>query len=71
MTKIVFSDGLECIVHSTKKMSISKAYSEPCQVCEREIFAKIVCGFELLTIFAESFILDVWQDSEYASAFDK
>ena len=32
-----------------------------------EIFVKIVNSFLLLTIFAKSSILDVWQDSEFAS----
>ena len=32
-----------------------------------EIFAKIVNGFQPLTIFAKSCILDVLQGSEYAS----
>ena len=30
--------------------------------------AKIVNGFQLLTISAQSSILDVWEGSEYASA---
>ena len=32
-----------------------------------EIFVKIVNSFLLLTIFAKSSILGVWQDSEFAS----
>ena len=32
-----------------------------------ELFLKLVSGFQLLTIFAKSSILDVWQGSEYAS----
>ena len=35
-----------------------------------ECFEKVVDGFELLTIFAKLFILDVWQGSEYGSAAD-
>ena len=30
-----------------------------------ELFAKIVKSWKLLTIFAKSFILDVWQGFEY------
>ena len=30
-----------------------------------EAFTKIVNGFSFVTIFAKSFILDVWQDSEF------
>ena len=32
-----------------------------------ELFAKVVNDFQPLTIFAKSYILDVWLDSEYAS----
>ena len=32
-----------------------------------EVFAKIVTGFSFLNIFAKNTILDVWQDSEFAS----
>ena len=32
-----------------------------------ELFVKIVNGFSFLTIFAKSSIMDVWQDSEFAS----
>ena len=32
-----------------------------------EHFAKIVNGFQALTIFAKHSILDVWQGSEYVS----
>ena len=45
----------------------SEAYSEPCQTSKMEVFTKIVNGFSFLTIFAKSSILDVWQDSEFAS----
>ena len=34
-----------------------------------ERFAKIVNGFQSLTIFAKYFILDAWQGSEYAYAY--
>ena len=32
-----------------------------------EVFTKIESSFSLLTIFAKSSILDVWQDSEFTS----
>ena len=35
-----------------------------------ELFGKIVNGFSPLTIFAKSYVLDVWLGSEYASAVD-
>ena len=35
-----------------------------------ESFEEIVGGFELLTVFAKHFILDIWQGSEHVSAAD-
>ena len=46
----------------------SVSYSETCQTCKMEYFAKIVNGFETLTIFAKRSVLDVWQGFEYASS---
>ena len=43
-------------------------YSNPCQTSKMERFAKLVNGWKQLTIFAKSFILDVEQGSECASA---
>ena len=43
------------------------SYSEPCQTSKMERFAKTVDGLKPLTIFTKHSILDVWQDSEYAS----
>ena len=37
-------------------------------VSKMELFTKISNGFQPLTIFAKSLILDIWQGSEYASA---
>ena len=34
-------------------------HSEPCQTLKMELFAKIVNGFQTLTVFAKSSILDV------------
>ena len=45
----------------------SEAYSEPFQTSKIQVFTNIVIGFSLLTIFAKSSILDVWQDSEFTS----
>ena len=45
----------------------SEAYSEPFQSSKIQVFTNIVIGFSLLTIFAKSSILDVWQDSEFTS----
>ena len=36
-----------------------------------ELLAKIVKGRKSLTIFAKSFMLDVWQDSEHTSAHNR
>ena len=49
------------------KMKNKEKYSELCQISKMESFAKIVNGFQSLTIFAKRYILDVWQGSEYAS----
>ena len=49
----------------------SEGYSEPCQTSKMDVFAKIVNGFSSLTIFAESSVLDVWQESEFASEASK
>ena len=34
-----------------------------------ELFAKVINGWKLLTIFARSYISDVWQGSEYDSHY--
>ena len=44
-----------------------EAYSETYQTSKIEVFTKIVNGFSFLTIFTKSSILDIWQDSEFAS----
>ena len=64
----------EYVRNSCLKWSVASnlpgTYSEPCQTSKMELFAKIVNG-KLLTPFAKGFILDVWQGSEYASAYSK
>ena len=40
---------------------IAEVYLEPCQVYKIVLFAKIVNGFQSLTIFAKSSIFKVWQ----------
>ena len=45
----------------------TKASSKPCQTSEMELFVKTVKNENLFTVFANSYILDVWQGSEYAS----
>ena len=42
-----------------------ESYSEPGQTSKMNIFAKIVNGYELFTIFVKDSIVDVWQWSEY------
>ena len=44
----------------------TEAYSGPRQTFKLELFAKIVNGWELLTIFAKSFILSIWRSFDYA-----
>ena len=46
----------------------SGAYSKPSQSSTMKLFAKIVNGWKLLTIF-QSLILDISQGSEYISEF--
>ena len=45
------------------------AYSKPHNESKMVCFAKIVNHFQPLTISAQHAILDVWPDSEHASAF--
>ena len=45
----------------------SDEYSEPSRTSKLELFSKIVNGWKPLTIFAESFILDVRLGSKYVS----
>ena len=45
----------------------TKASLGPRQTSKMKVFEKIVDGFQLITIFAKSSILDIWQGSEYAS----
>ena len=42
-----------------------ETHSEPYQRSKMECVAKIVNAKNMLPIFAKSFILDVWQGSEY------
>ena len=44
---------------------MSEAYLELCQTCKMECFVKIVYDFAKLPI------LNVWQGSEYASAYER
>ena len=46
-------------------MTASGEYSEPSQTSKMELFAKIVGGFQPLSIFSRSFILDAWQGSTF------
>ena len=45
----------------------TETYSEPCQISKMEVFAEIGNGWEPLTSFTRSSILDVYQGSEYVS----
>ena len=49
---------------STWLTSYSEAYSEPSLISKMELFAKIVKGFQPLSIFAKNSILDVPLGSE-------
>ena len=52
---------------TTKENSKTQANSESCQTSKMGRFAKIAKNYKLCTIYAKSSILDVWQDSKYAS----
>ena len=54
-----------------KTWDSTEAYSDPCQTCKIEVFAEIVNGFQLLTIYAESSILDIWLGFDRASTGGK
>ena len=45
----------------------SEAYSGPCQTYEMEVFERIVNGFSLLTVLAESYVFGYFSDSEFPS----
>ena len=55
------------INRSTKWSCQTETYLEPCQISKMECFAKIINGFQPLTIFARRSILDVRQGSMYFS----
>ena len=40
-----------------------------CEASDVKCFAKMVTGWTQITIFAKTFILDVWLDSEYVSDY--
>ena len=52
----------------TSVLHAAETYLEPSQTSKIESFVEMFSGFEPSTIFANSFILDVWLGSKYASA---
>ena len=74
---LMFSGGIEkehwhemsswSILGSYHLTKLAGTCSEPCQTSKIDHFVNIGNVFQLLTIFARSSILDVWQCSEYAS----
>ena len=60
-----FPNMLKCSI-SQVSMCHSEAYSESCQASTMDLSAKIDSNFYLLTIFAERFIIDIWEGCEYA-----
>ena len=67
ITSLFFGDLCRCGSGRSKVIDESEWHLEPCQTSKTEHFATRVNGWKLLTIFAKSSILDVWQGSEYAS----
>ena len=53
--------------HEKQRTKISYSFSPASQKFKMELFEKIINGLNPLTIFAKSFILDVWIDFESAS----
>ena len=47
---------------------MERLIQDPFKHLRKSFFAKILQGFQLLTIFAKSSNLDVWQGSEYVTA---
>ena len=43
------------------------AYSKTYEKSKMELYMKIFGGFQVLTSFGNSAVLDVWQDTEYVS----
>ena len=54
-------------LHLFSKLLYTEADQQPCQTSKMKVFAKIVNVFQPLTIFAKTFILNVWQGSEHTS----
>ena len=54
---------------SSTFLRLSNAYLESCQKSKIKRFVKILIGWNLLTLFAKSSILDAWQGCEYASGY--
>ena len=50
--------------NSLKFKLLAETYSEPCQICKNETFAKN--SLKPLIVFTKNSILNVWQHSEYA-----
>ena len=51
-------------------IQLTEVYSEPCHTSKMEHFAKIVNGFQPLTILVKGSVLDVCQGFEYASSYN-
>ena len=55
ITEKMFHGRLQSILLSLNQyLPRAEAYSVPCQTSKTELFAKIVKGFQLLTIFAKA-----------------
>ena len=69
-SEVLLSMCPETIIYCVKLPFMAEAYLEPYQTSETELFVKIINVFScLLTIFAKRSILNIWQGSEYASAW--
>ena len=48
-----------------------KRIRKPCQRSKMERFVKLISSWKTLIIFAKHYILDVWQNPEYASGSER
>ena len=50
---------------------MSEVYSEPCRASMMELCAKVINGFQTLTILAKDSIIDDWQGANYSTKCEK
>ena len=53
--------GIDNDLFQKKIISVANAYFEPGQTSKMNLFAKIIKGWSLLTVFVENSVLNVWR----------